>query len=648
MAKSQKDRLVVLKTPLGSDVLNAVRFEGSEGLSELFEYRIEALAEASVKLDSLIGQVCTVTVLNKLGEPREFSGIAVEANWLGGQSNGHAYEVVLRPGLWLLTRTSDCRIFHNKSATDIIKEVLGECPAVTIKDNLSSSYPKLEYCVQYCESDFDFVSRMMEEIGVYYYFEHEGGTHKMVLADAKSSHKKVSKLGELRFAERFKSSRTETDCLFDVNHLRSLRTGKYALNDYNYLTPNAAMLAEKDSAGKYSNGQMEHYFYPGKYVNKGDGEKLAQVRIEEEQALDERRQATGDTPLIYPGGHITVSRHPEGEQNGEFLVIQARHSYEGGSYGSGGASSRSDAPYRGLYVYAPADRPFRAQSKTPRPRVVGPQTARVVGKQGEEIDVDKHGRILVHFFWDRKKAWSRRVRVAQSWADKKWGSVFIPRIGQEVVVEYLEGDPDRPLVTGCVYNGDKTLPLELPDDKNISGLRSNSTKGGNGCNEFWIDDTKDEELVFMQAEKDLETVVEHTEMRTVGEKFKTKKGKPARETTLLNGDEDVILKEGSNNLTIDKGDQTFELKQGDQTYKIKQGDQKFDINAGSHSLSAGKDVKIDAMKTVTISAGTKITLKVGGTSLELSNAGVKIKGTATVDVNAGAKMTLKGGIININ
>ncbi|MEM7677270.1 MAG: type VI secretion system tip protein TssI/VgrG, partial [Myxococcota bacterium] len=622
-----------------TDKLNAVRFDASEGLSELFDFRIEAIAEDPVKLDSIIGEGCTVTVLNKQGKKRNFHGIAVEANWLGEQSNGQSYEVVLKPGFWLLTRTSDCRIFHDKTAVDIIKEVLGECNAITLTDKLSESYATREYCVQFNETDYSFVCRLMEEEGMYYYFEHEQGSHKMVLADAKSSHSKVKDLDSLVYATRFLSSNTEQDCLFNVTLLRSLQTGKYALNDYKYLKPNASMLAEEESSGKYANGTLEQYFYPGKYVEKSDGERLAKVRVEEEQAQDERRQATGDSPLIYPGGLATLSKHPQSGENQEYLVIQARHSYEGGSYASGGAQSGGDAPYRGVYEMAPADRPFRAPSITPRPKVLGPQTARVVGKQGEEIDVDEHGRILVHFFWDRKKAYSRRVRVAQTWADKTFGAVWIPRIGQEVVVEYLDGEPDLPLVTGCVYNGENTLPLDLPGDKNISGLKTNSTKGGGGSNEFWFDDTKSKELINMHAEKDLEVFVENTEKRTIGDEFKTKKGKFSRETTLLNGDEDVILKEGDNNVTIDKGDQTFSIKKGDQAFKI---------NAGSQKTTAGKDVKIDAGSNVTITAGTNITLKVGGSSIEITNSGVKIKGTATIDANAGAKMTLKGGIININ
>lgn len=648
MAKSQKDRLVVFETPLGTDKLNAVRFDASEGLSELFDFRVEAISEDAVSLDSIIGKSCTVSVLNKKGKARYFNGLAVEANWLGQQSNGQAYEIVLRPGFWLLTRTSDCRIFHEKTAVDIIKEVLGECSAITIKDSLSESYATREYCVQFNETDFAFVSRLMEEEGIYYYFEHENGSHKMVLADAKSSHSKVKELDSLVYATMFLSSRTDDDCLFNVSLLRSLRTGKYTLNDYNYLQPNASMVAEQESSGSYSNANQELYFYPGKYVNKSDGERLAKVRVQEEQAQDERRQATGDSPLIYPGGLATLSKHPQSSENGEYLIIQARHSYEGGSYGSGGAQVGGDAPYRGVYEMAPADRPFRAPCITPRPKVLGPQTARVVGKQGEEIDVDEHGRILVHFFWDRKKAYSRRVRVAQTWADKTFGAVWIPRIGQEVVVEYLDGEPDLPLVTGCVYNGENTLPLDFPGDKNISGLKTNSTKGGNGSNEFWFDDTKDSELVTMHAEKDLNVTVENTEKRTIGEEFKTKQGKYSRETTLLNGDEDVILKEGHNNVTLDKGDQNFEIKQGDQTFKINQGDQTFKINSGSQKVNAGKDVKIDAGNSVTITAGTKIQLKVGSSSIEITPAGVKIKGTGQVEINGGGMLKQSAGIIKIN
>lgn len=675
MDLSQKDRLVVFDSPLGKDALNAVRFEGSEGLSEVFDFRVEALSdEKLVNLDQLVGQNCTVKVLNKLGSERYFNGICVEANWLGAEDAAYAYEVVLRPWFYLLTRTSDCRIFHNKTTPDIINEVLGEYGFAKFQPKLSESYAERLYTVQYCESDFDFVSRLMEEEGIYYFFEHSAGDHTMVLADAKSSHKTIPNLSMMTYASLAMSSRTEKDCVFSINLMRSLRPGKFTLNDYNYLKPGASMLAEKEDPGKYTNGQMEHYFYPGKYEQKSDGDRLAKVRIQEEQAFDERRQASGDSPLVLPGGLVSLEKHPETSQNIEYLVVQARHSYEGGTYRSGGRSVAGDAPYRGVYELIPSDRPFRAPSVTPKPKIMGPQTARVVGKKGEEIDVDKHGRILVHFFWDREKRWSKRVRVAQTWADKKWGAFVWPRIGQEVVVEHLEGDPDRPIVTGVVYNGDKTVPYDLPDDKNITGIKSRSTKSGSeeNFNEISFDDTKDNEYFYVHAEKDFEMIVENYEKRSVGEEFSTKKGKPSRETVIENGDDDLNLKEGTNNIDIDKGDQNLKIKQGSQTEVIQkdqkttinQGDQTTEIKMGDQktTIKMGDQINKLNLGQYTTDAMKKIVLKCGASSIEMTPAKITIKSVQVAieadvqltakgintEVSGNAMLTVKGGLVRIN
>lgn len=624
MSMSQQDRPAVLQTPLGTDVLNAVRFEGVEGISEDFEYRVEAVGEKRlIDLDALIGTSCTLTVHNKAGTPRPFNGYVSEANWLGEENDAYLYELVLRPKFWLLTRKSDCRLFHEMSAPDIIQSVLGEW-GINAAQKLSESYPVREYCVQYCESDHDFVARLMEHEGIYYFFEHSDGDHVMVLADAKSSHRAVANAARLKFSPWTQNVPMEEDRIFSTALKRHLRSGKYGLGDYNYLKPNTQMITSHQFRGAYSESKHELFDYPGDYAERFDGDRLAQVRVEAEQALDQQRQATGDTPLLYPGGLTTLEDHPEGAQNIEYLVLRVRHSFHDQTYRSGGAGG-GEVLYRGVYDFLPSERPFRAARQTPRPRVLGPQTAKVTGNG--EIDVDEHGRILLKFFWDREEKQSRRVRVAQTWSGKAWGSVVIPRVGQEVVVEYLEGDPDRPLVIGTVYNAENTVPYPLPGEKTKSGVKSESTTGGGGYNEIMLDDKKDAELIGVHAQKDLDVEVLNAETRTIGEKLEGDKG---RTTTLKKGDDDLVIEQGDNNVTLKTGDQNITLE------------------AGSQTTDVGRDVTITAQSSITLDAGMKITLKVGSTKIEMTPAGITIKAPGSVDVNGGGMMKLKAGMININ
>lgn len=617
MSMSQQSRTAVLDTELGENVLNAVRFEGTEGLSQDFEYRVEAVGEKTLAdLDKLVGTSATLTVLNKADVPRHFNGIVAGASWLGEENEAYLYEITLRPKFWLATKSSDFRMFHEKTAKDIVEGVLGEWQ-IEKDSRLTENYRKREYCVQYGESDHDFLCRLMEQEGMYYYFEHGSGSHKMILADAKSSHKSIPNLSTVRFQPWTQNVPVPEDRLFTLNIVRQLRSGRVALGDYNHLLPTANMLATSTAKGRYAEADHERFEYPGDYAEPGDKERIAKVRVEEEQTLDERRQATGDTPLVFPGGLVTVEQHPEGKQNIEYLVVSARHSFQDQSYRSGGRERAGGTLYRGTYEFTPSDRPFRAPRVTPRPRVYGPQTAKVAGKG--EIDVDKHGRILLTFFWDREKGESRRVRVAQIWSGKQWGGIVIPRVGQEVVVEFLHGDPDRPLVVGTVYNEQYKVPYKLPDEKTKAGVKSESTENGVGqYNEFVFDDMKGSELIGLHAQKDLDVVVLNSETRTIAEKLQ---GSKARTTVLKKGDDDLTLDQGNQNITLKVGSQKTDVKQ---------------------------NVTIEAGMNVTIEAGVKMTLKVGSTKIELTPAGVTIKAPGMADIDGGGIMKLKAGLININ
>jgi type VI secretion system secreted protein VgrG len=507
----QKGRIAELKTPLGKDKLAITRLDGSEGLSELFTFNIEALSETEdVDFDGALGDECTVTVTRD-EKTRHFSGILVETQWTGFLQDLYSYRLVLRPWLWLLSRVSDCRIFADKTAPDILSAVFKEHPFAKVEKNLSGDYDPIEYYVQYRETDLDFVTRVMEEFGIYYFFKHEDGKHTLVLADAKSSHKPLPDGDKMNFRPVQSSRRREAH----ISHWypgRRFNTGRVVLKDYDYMKPGDDLLSESQSASRYQNSELETFDYPGRYVKQSVGDRYAKVRLEAEQASDHRCNGAGNMASLFPGALARLTDHPVESQNEEYLVVRATHALSTEMYRSGSSGGKEEI-YSGRYEFLPSDKPFRAPMLTPKPVVRGPQTAKVVGDG--EIDVDEHGRIFVQFHWDRKEHKSRRVRIGQVWSGKNWGGIFIPRVGMEVIVEFLEGDPDQPLVVGTVYNKDYQPPYDLPKKKNIAGWKSNSTEGGGGYNELVFDDTKDGEKIRVHAEKDMETTIENNDEQTV-------------------------------------------------------------------------------------------------------------------------------------
>jgi len=613
---SQDTRIGELITPLkdeqGQDALGLVRFDATEGLSDLFEFRIECLSKrADLDFDKAIGQQCSVK-LRMFKPEREFNGILTEAQWTGTTHDHHTYRLVLRPWLWLLGRTTDCRIFQDMKAPDIIRDVFNDRGFTDVESKLTeeSSCPTLEYCVQYRETDLNFVSRLMEQHGIYYFFKHQGGKHTLVLADSKSSHSAVSGLASVPMRPATGELLTEDQHLTEWISARHFRTGKVELNDYNYEKPSAQMLSDARASESYQHSDMEFYDYPGKYKTKSDGERYAKIQLQSEQALDHRRHGQGLAPGLFPGGLTTLKEHSESSQNREYLVVQALHSFVSENYRSVGASSGGQI-YAGSYDFLPSDRPFRAPIVTSKPLIHGIQTAKVVTKDdgsSEEIDVESLTEIYVRFHWDRKKKRSCKVRVAQVWSGKKWGGQFIPRVDQEAVIEFLEGDPDRPLVIGTVYNADYKPPYDLPDKKTIAGIKSDSTKGGGGYNEWQFDDKKGSEKIGLHAERDYDLVIRHAETRTIGETFGSG---ASRDTTLENGDDNLDVQNGSQHIKISK-DQTIEVQQ-----------------------------------TIKVSANISIELKVGASKILLEQSGITIE-APTINLNSLGPMVIQGKPVNIN
>jgi type VI secretion system secreted protein VgrG len=507
---SQRNRLGKFHSPLGPDALVLVRFAGDEGVNQLGTYQIDVMSPGSaIDLDAVLGLHGTVEITTLQHGPRFYDGIITEAEIVDERQDGWLVRLVLRPWFWLAGLRRNQRIFHNKTAPQIIAEVLDDY-AHTKTPRLRRVHKPIEYTVQYGESDLAFLCRMMERHGISYHFEHAKSDHAMVLTDAMEGFR-AAPCGARMFHP-VQDQHRATDEHFSVwSPARRVTTGRVKLTDYNFKTPAAAMPVDVAGDAAHAEGTIESFDYPGLYLAQGAGRGVARLRMDQTRGPDGLFAAEGDTASLSPGMLVGLGNHPQGGLNGKnYLLTQAVHSYVAEAYTSGAQADGAGDSYAGRYVFHPQDKPFQPAMVTPMARIYGPQTAVVVGKG--EIDCDEYGRILVRFHWDLDAAHSMRCRVAQIWAGNGWGGMVIPRIGMEVLVEFLEGDPDKPLVTGCVYNGKMKVPYALPEHKTRSTFKTD-THQGQGYNELRFEDAKGEEEIFVHAQKDRneKTLHNHTE-----------------------------------------------------------------------------------------------------------------------------------------
>lgn len=509
----QDARMGALTTVLGNDVLNLLRFDGHEHLNGLFEYRIEALAKTDdIDFNALISTHATVGLKSFDLPETQYDGIITEGELLGPGENGWRYSFTVRPWLWLLGLRRKQQIYHKKTVVEILDELFAPYTGLgtpAVEKRLTGSYPTLEYTVQYRESDLDFATRLLERFGISYHFQHNAGSHTLVLTDNAISHEKLpGGAREYQAADNGNRSK-EAEHFWEMRPSQRLTTGKIRLTDYNFKTPNAAMETDRDSIAPYAEGSIESYDYPGDYLAQNPGKDVARLRIDQERGQDPRHRATGDCASLRAGYavEITGDKVPGID---EALCLTAHHRYVSSGYGT---TQNGEPTYTGSYLFMPSTAPLAPERKTAIPKVQGPQTAVVVGDG--EIDCDEYGRIKVHFHWDLDKRYSMRCRVSQNWAGKGWGGMVIPRIGMEVVVEFLEGDPDKPLVTGCVYNGKNDVPYPLPGNKTRSTFKTD-THQGTGFNELRFEDKNNREEIYVHAQKDLNIAVENDKAENIG------------------------------------------------------------------------------------------------------------------------------------
>jgi type VI secretion system secreted protein VgrG len=514
---TQANRIGRLHTDLGTDVLVLLRFTGNDGMNRLFDYRVEALStNPEVNFDALLGTHARVELDNGSGTNVWFDGIVTRAVWAGIDENGHRYDLELRPWIWLAGRRRNQRIFHNMTGPEIIEELLGAYASLGdphLENKLTASYPKLEYTVQYRESDLAMATRLMERFGINYHFTHKDGSHTLVMTDSVDEHENLPD-GVRPYRGVDGHHQQEEEHFWEFLPERNITTGSIQLTDYNFKFPNAKMETEYSLAAQHPHGDIQSFDYPGDYLDASDGGgRVAPVRTEQERAMDAAVTAVGDITSLKSGLKIGITGdHLPSVMADPYICMEANHSYVSDAYATGDPGS-DDYSYKGQYRLQPVKAPLRPIRRTPLPIVQGPQTAVVVGDG--EIDCDEFGRILVRFHWDLEEAHSMRCRVSQNWASKGWGGMVIPRIGMEVVVEFLEGDPDKPLVTGCVYNGANDPPYPLPDHKTKSVFKTD-THEGSGFNELTFEDKNDEELIYMHGQKDQRIEILNDRSKSIG------------------------------------------------------------------------------------------------------------------------------------
>jgi type VI secretion system secreted protein VgrG len=470
----------------------------------------------------LLGKKMTVEMDMVNTTKRYFDGYVSDFTQVGHLGFFAHYRVTLRPWLWLMSQTSDCRIFQNKTVPEIIKDVFRDNGFTDFEERLSGTYSEWEYCVQYRETDFNFVSRLLEQEGIYYFFKHSPGKHILVLCDDYASHNTLEAYAEIPYVPPTEAGASRwRDYIHSWKFRRSLRPGNYAHTDYNFKTPKSDLSSNSLIPRGHAYSDYEIYDYPGAHTLPAEAERYAKYRIEELQADHEVMEGEANARGIASGGLFTMTEHPRSDQNRELLVTGVYYTLQSDAFESVPEIAQGPLFSCEFSCINPSIN-FRPARITSKPMVQGPQTAVVVGQMGEEIDTDEYGRIKLQFHWDRygnsdenSSCW---VRVAQVWAGKNWGAMHIPRIGQEVIVDFLDGDPDRPIVTGRVYNADQMPPYELPANKTQSGIKSRSTKGGSGSNfnEIRFEDKKGSEELYIHAEKNHTNITESSRSERVG------------------------------------------------------------------------------------------------------------------------------------
>lgn len=669
MPRSTDSNTTLSLTATSLSALYPDSLSGEERLNSLGSHILNGINDgASLDLTTAVASHVTAT-LHKDAMLRPLDGLVAEIRQLPADATAERYQLLLRPWLWWLSLASNNRVFQNLVTSDIVTTIFNAHGFSDFQLKLSGSYTPREYCVQYGETDLAFVSRLLEEDGIFWFFSHDEGKHTLVLADSNDAFSPipngptVNYLGQKLGERELHGIRAGQVCLQAV-------AGVYQATDYEFTTPTTSLFSQAEAMA----GPSSLYEHPGGYTAKAQGDALTKQRVDGLRSQEKRFVGESDCRWLVPGYWFTLVGHEDTTLNIDWVVTAVSH-------------EASHDSYRNRFEAIPKATAYRPARITPKPRM-HTQTALVVGKAGEEIWTDEYGRIKLQFPWDRTgkndETSSCWVRVVLPWSGKGFGMQFVPRIGQEVIVTFIDGDPDRPLVTGCVYNGDNALPYALPANQTQSGIKTNSSKGGGGFNELRFEDKKDAEEVFLQAQKDFNINVLNDTTATVGHD-ETLTVQNARTRTVKDGDETVTLEKGKRCVTIQTGSDSLDVKDtrtvtvgSDQTHSTG-GNYEHKVT-GNYSLTVDGNLTIKVSGTLTLQSGDSFAIKSGtdlavqastsisqqagtalsnqaGTSLEnkagttlTNDAGISLvnKAAAEQTVDGGGMLTIKGGLVKVN
>jgi type VI secretion system secreted protein VgrG len=624
-------RVMEITTPLGDDVLLFHGMHAREEMGRLSEYQLDLLGPVNV----------TVKLALPDDSTRYFNGYVTRFS-AGGRSYGRfrRYSAVVRPWLWFLTRTTDCRIFQEMTVPDIIKEVFGDEPTADFSFELTGAYRKWIYCVQYRETDFNFISRLMEEEGISYYIRHTDGHNTVVLTDSTAKHTATPGYEKLPFIAPERLVRPELEHISSWDFSREIQPGVYVHDDYDLERPSVELKTRKALPRTYAPSEYEVYDYPGHYLQKADGEQYAAVRIDELGSQFETAQAVTNAKGVSVGSLFTLEDCPREDQNREHLILSASHDLEFSEYEA--MPEGAGTSYRCSFVAMSSEQQFRPRRATPKPFVQGPQTAMVVGPAGDEIYTDKFGRVKVQFHWDRygeedenSSCW---IRVSHPLAGKGWGSVSIPRIGQEVIVDFLEGDPDQPIITGRVYNAESLPPFGFPAGAVQSGVKSQTHKGS-GYNELSMDDTAGKEKVTINGQYDMNTTVGNNQTNAVGVDQSNKVGSNQKEEIGANRELSITA-----NDTVSIGGNRETSITGKHTVSVGGAEDVSITGARKASVAGKEDVSIGGASTLQVGGSRSETVK---TSHSITNLAMTITTATQFVASAGSQFTATSPKVNV-
>jgi type VI secretion system secreted protein VgrG len=652
-----------ITTPLDKDVLLFHGMSAREDMSRPFEYQLDLLSKkADIKLDDILGKNVTIKLQQPDENTRYFNGYVTRFAQGAMYGRYYRYFATVRPWLWFLTRTADCRIFQDMKVPDIIKAVFADHPSADYKFELTGSYRKWTYCVQYRETDFNFVSRLMECEGIGYYVRHTDGHNTVVLTDSTGKHTPTPGYEKLSYIAPTEQIRPELEHISQWDWARDIQPGVWVHDDYDFERPSVELKTNKPLPRTYSPSDAEVYDYPGFYIERSDGEQYAAVRINELGTQFEMARAVTNARGAQVGSTFTLEHYLRDDQNQEYLIVGASYDLTFENYESlvDGATS-----YQCSFVAIPTSQQFRPRRSTPKPFVQGPQTAVVVGPSGEEIYVDKYGRVKVQFHWDRRgkkdensSCW---IRVSSAWAGKNWGQVSTPRMGQEVIVDFLEGDPDQPIIIGRVWNAEQMPPYDLPANKTQSGVKSRSSKGGGPANfnEIRMEDKMGSEQLFIHAEKNQDIEVEHDETHWVGhdrtktiDHDETTHVKHDRTETVDNNE--TITVHGQRTETVDKNEtitihmnrgETVDLNEtisigGNRTITVSKSETATVALQRTHTVGINETISVGAAQEITVGAIQSTTVGAGQTNTIGAKQSNSVGADQSTDVGGGRTISV--------